>query len=129
MSKKTGEKNVNMSLLPHYYRLITAWIRTHKLIVTIVLESLILSVSCMFLLAVYFDYQETKMERAKQVTQLETWEKAIKKHPTYPQAYYNAALYAARLGDSQKALIYIEKALSLNENYEPAKQLKKLLVE
>ncbi|MBP7832231.1 MAG: tetratricopeptide repeat protein [Candidatus Levybacteria bacterium] len=129
MSKNASEKDNKRSLLPHYYRLITAWVTTHILIVIIALEIVVLSIACIFLFVVYLEYTKTKIERSKQVILLETWENAIERHPTYPQAYYNAALYAARLGDSQKAVTYVEKALSLNENYEPAKQLKKLLVE
>lgn len=58
---------------------------------------------------------------------LATWERVVEKHPTYPQAYYEAALHAARLNDTEKANEYVSKALLLNSNYEPAKQLQDTL--
>lgn len=57
------------------------------------------------------------------IKKLQTWEKAVKKHPSYPQTYYEVAYYAAILGDLEKSNEYLEKALSLRENYEAAKQL------
>lgn len=58
---------------------------------------------------------------------LATWERVVQKHPTYPQGYYEAALHAARLHDTEKANEYVKKALLLNSNYEPAKQLQNAL--
>lgn len=56
------------------------------------------------------------------------WEKEFSKHPTYPEAYYNAALYAETVGDKQKALEYVEKSRLLDPNFEASKKLQQKLM-
>lgn len=114
------------SLLPHNYRTITAGLhatRKNALLLTILFQILV----CLFTGTVLFfllsSYMDIKQERVEAIKKLETWEKTLKKHPTYPQAYYEAAFYAAILGNTEKANTYLNKALSLRENYEAAKQL------
>ena len=69
-------------------------------------------------------YLKIKEERRVELTAFSTWEQLIKKHPTYPQAYYGAALHALRLGDSIRATEYLQKALSIDSGFEAAKKLK-----
>ncbi len=69
-------------------------------------------------------YLEIKEERRVELTALSTWEQLIKKHPTYPQAYYGAAVHALRLGDPTRAAEYLQKAISIDSKFEAAKKLK-----
>ena len=124
--KKT--KQESKTQLPHYYRVIPAPLHSMPILTAAVCFVLFI---CAFicLLYIFFSYKEVQQARIQELHMLKVWENAISKHPTYPQTYYNAALHAARLGDNQKALEYINKALILNENYEPARELKKIVGE
>ncbi len=127
MSKPADSKK--QSVLPHFYRMIPARFHTYLLPSLIVLELVALGILVTGLFLTYQAYKHVQEERLYEVSQLQRWEEALAKHDTYPQAYYNAAVHAARLGDSQKALTYLQKALVLNGNYEPAKELKMMLEE
>jgi tetratricopeptide (TPR) repeat protein len=47
--------------------------------------------------------------------------------PKNPQSHYNLAVFHARTGDQAKAIEFCQKAIELNPNYEPARQLLKQL--
>lgn len=127
MSKPADSKK--QSVLPHFYRMIPARFQRFLLPAAVILELVVLVALSVGILLAYQAYKHAQQERLYEVSQLQRWEEALTKHDTYPQAYYNAAVHAARLGDSQKALVYLQKALVLNENYEPAKELKMMLEE
>ncbi len=124
-----GVQEKEKRVLPHFYRMIPARIRENLLMGMVVCIGILLVLSSFGLYFAFNAYNTAKAQRAQELTQLKRWEKAFTKHPSYPQAYYNAAVHAARLGDTQKASDYIQKALILNENYEPAKELKKIVGE
>lgn len=52
------------------------------------------------------------------------WADVVKAHPNITDAYYNAGLYAAQLGNRQKAIEYLDKALKLDPNFVKAQELR-----
>lgn len=63
--------------------------------------------------------QEMSSESDKQKAlqrALQDLDTVIQRHPTYWEAYGTAGLYAYRLGDRDRAMLYYEKAVSLNPN-------------
>jgi hypothetical protein len=118
-------------ILPQNYRKITAKSREHfekhsgkyfkfifgfEVFLTVVL---IASVGFLFL-----KYKNVQKERVGELKRLVFWEQQTVKFGNYPEAYYNAAVHAARLGDNEKALEYLDKSLEINPHYEPAKNLR-----
>lgn len=78
---------------------------------------LILSVSGYNLYQHYISVSNTHIQ---EVERLAYWESVIQKSPSYPSAYYQAAVSSVRLRDSQKALEYLYKALQLDPNFTQA---------
>lgn len=114
------------AILPHYYRTITAVLhgtRKNALLLTMFFQLLVILFIGYLLIYLLSEYANIKTQRTAAITKLQSWESTVKKHPTYPQAYYEAAYYAAILGNLEKSNEYLKKALSLRENYEAAKQL------
>lgn len=58
---------------------------------------------------------------------LSYWESVIAKYPQFPAAYYEAAIYAARLSDNDKAREFINKALFIDPSFFEAEVLAKEL--
>lgn len=118
--------NTSMKLaLPHNYRKITAakW----YLLVLVVLEGILLASLLGGVVFLFFVYSQLQAQREKDLKMLATWEHLITKYPNYPEVYYNAAFYGARVGDREKALQYVEKSLRLNPNFTPSSVLQKEL--
>lgn len=126
----------NFSSLPQNYRVIPASLKTHvsrhkKLyfVVMISLETAFLVgfFSTSFLL--FTKYMTSEGERKTAARNLVIWEREMVKYPKYPEVYYNAALYAQRAGDRQKALEYTNASLLLNPNFEASKKLQENLLQ
>lgn len=58
---------------------------------------------------------------------IEYWEKIVAEEPDYRDGYLHLALYYFKLGNKDKARENLDKALDLDPNYEPAKELEKIL--
>lgn len=58
---------------------------------------------------------------------LNYWEDVVRKHPNFPDGFYNAAVYAAKVRETEKALIYLDKAIRLDPTFTKAMELKKRL--
>lgn len=71
----------------------------------------------------YSRYQEYKKVHDDVVRDFEYWEGVISEHPNVPDGYYNAAIYAGMLGDKEKAMEYVKKALFLDPDFSEAKEL------
>ena len=59
--------------------------------------------------------------------QLNQWKEVIKEKPDYRDAYIQLATLAYQLKRLEQAKSYIDKALNLDPNFEPAKKLQELL--
>lgn len=70
-------------------------------------------------------YQEENPEELQKL--IEKWERIVAETPTYRDGYLQLALYYFKLGDKEKAQENLQKALELDPNYEPTKELEKLI--
>lgn len=105
-------------------------IRTHTrvyLISIVVFEAIIVVALGITIIFLYNIYTQAHMTRIQALKSLSSWEKLFTKYPNYPEVYYNAAFYAARVGDREKAVVYIQKSLRLNPNFGPSLKLEKEL--
>ncbi len=68
-------------------------------------------------------YKNVQAERIETLQRLIFWEKNFTKYKDYPEVYYNAAVYAKWVGDTEKAREYAQKSLQLNPNFEPSSKL------
>ena len=76
----------------------------------------------------YYSYGELRKNHRETVNSLDYWEKVVMNYPAFPDGYYNAAIFAGMLGEKQKALNYLDKALKLDPDFEDAKELASQLV-
>lgn len=74
----------------------------------------------------YQNWQEKKVEYVRLQHELATWENVAQAYPTYRDAYFEAAVLAYRLGKKEKEEEYLQKALSIDPNFAPALELRKL---
>ena len=92
----------------------------------------LLSVIFVFLAAclvfTYFQYGDVLERRLKDSNNLVYWEEVAKKQENSPDVYYEAAFYSARVGDRQKAMLYIGHALKLDPEFEKAKEFSQELL-
>src|SRR3989344_7417166 len=61
-------------------------------------------------LSAYKDLSATREKRASIEKQLRYWQAVTQAHPDFPDAYYQAALYAIQLGENEKAVDFLHKA-------------------
>lgn len=122
-------------VLPHNYRGISAKFKKHVLknektyfVVILILELIFLLSFLITSLFLVREYLLLKEKRTFVLQELVFWEKETTKYPTYPEVYYNAALYAQTVGDGQKAFEYVSHSLLLNPNFEASKKLQQELM-
>lgn len=75
----------------------------------------------------YYSYGELSKKYGETVNSLDYWEKVVMDYPAFPDGYYNAAIFAGILGEKQKALGYLDKALKLDPDFEDAKELERAI--
>ena len=75
-------------------------------------------------LAIYVSCRERQEEYLNSARKLVYWEEVIRANPNFPDAYYNAAYFAAKKGDLRLAVRYVDSALYLDRDFEQAKALK-----
>ncbi len=73
------------------------------------------------------DYRANMQVQQEYQESLSYWESVIAKYPQFPAAYYEAAVYAARLSENNKAREFIDKALFIDPNFFEAEVLAKEL--
>lgn len=78
----------------------------------------------LFVALTYLNYFEVKKEHDMALGNFRYWEQVIETHPNFTDGYYNAALYAGRLGQKEKAIELINKALVLDPMFSEAEKLK-----
>ena len=74
----------------------------------------------LFIVFEYINLENIKSRRARVVEDLSYWEAVAAKHPNSPDAFYNAALDSAKLGDKIKAAELLENALKLDPSFDKA---------
>lgn len=75
----------------------------------------------------YTDYRKEIAVQDEARERLQYWESVIAQRPQFPAAYYEAAIYAARLKDKEKAKEFIKIALLVDPNFFEATVLAKEL--
>lgn len=76
----------------------------------------------------YVRYSELKEVRAATMKELAYWENVIDEHPGSPDVYYNAAIYAGRLGEREKAIKYLRLATVLDPEFDEARILEEIII-
>ena len=122
--------------LPQIFRKITArapfltsihlW---RWLIVIIILSILALQIVQMGQ-TLYSNYYESQIILAqKQAIEAEIakWEKIVMERPNYRDAYFELALLTYQLNRPDETKMYLNKVFELDPNYQPARELEKIL--
>lgn len=115
--------------LPKNYRFITdKFLSDHLVffvgIFLIVMATIVVSFD------LYKNYNEEKqyaMEKNSVAGNLSYWEKVTSEKPNYRDGYFSLALIYFQLKDFNKSSENLEKAMSLDPNFEKGKELKKIL--
>jgi tetratricopeptide (TPR) repeat protein len=68
-------------------------------------------------------------EKVKVINQITFWGNVVQMHPDYRDAYFSLALLNYQIGIYDKAKNNLEKALSLDPNFEKGRELQKILSE
>lgn len=95
------------------------------ILIFLVFSALFLSVLAYGFNQLYLELKEQRNEGLKHATY---WEDVVKKHPNYPDAYYQAAWYFYTLGYKKKAYTLLEKALFMNPDFREAKELEEKII-
>jgi len=70
-------------------------------------------------------WREEKPEELEKL--IAEWERVISERPNYRDGYLRLALFHYKLHENEKANGYLQKALELDPNFEPARELEKVL--
>lgn len=79
------------------------------------------------MLNTYELYKQEVAEKDSVVKNLNYWNGVVQKYPHFPAAYYEAAVYAARLEEREQAKDLLKKALMIDPNFFEAEALAKEL--
>ncbi len=120
---------------PKDYRFITEWPRIKRVLVSPwfwsgVPSSLLLIlviVASITLVTTVKQKQRQDRERAEIVAEIAYWQTVVKNYKDSRDAYFSLAVLEYRLKNMQKAREYIQKALSIDPNFEKGRQLERLL--
>ena len=69
------------------------------------------------------EYQAEQAQKAKVETKFSYWQYVVEHNPKFPPGYYQAAIYALRLGKKEKAIQWLDKAIELDPNFNEAERL------
>lgn len=73
-------------------------------------------------------WQRMKESNPEDIKELiKGWEQIVSEKPDYRDAYLQLALFHYKLYENEKAKDYLQKALELDPNFEPAKEMEKIL--
>ncbi len=73
-------------------------------------------------------WQKKQYSNPEDIKQLiSAWEKIVAEKPNYRDGYLQLAVLHYKIYENTKAKEYLQKALELDPNYEPAKELQKIL--
>jgi len=73
-------------------------------------------------------WQRMRISNPEDVRKLiEAWEKIVAERPDYRDGYLQLALLHYKLYENKKADEYLQKALELDPNFEPARELERIL--
>jgi hypothetical protein len=70
---------------------------------------------------------DVKQQKDRIVYEISFWQQVVSAHPQYRDAYFMIALLQYRLGDIVSSKGYLQKAMSIDPNFEKGKELEKIL--
>lgn len=73
------------------------------------------------------DKEKIDFEREKITRELDFWQSFVTKHQDYRDAYLQLAILEYRVRDYSKAKFYLNRALSIDPNFEKAKEMERVL--
>lgn len=71
--------------------------------------------------------QDLDSKRSKILSQIQVWQEIVGKYKDYRDGYLTLAILEYRLGDSDKARLYLKQTLSIDPNFGKARDLEKIL--
>jgi tetratricopeptide (TPR) repeat protein len=89
----------------------------------IVISLFLTTVLIIILKSVYTEYKIEESRNKEIEEKYEYWVSVIKKHPQFPVAYYEAAIYSIHLGKENEARVLLQQALILDPNFKQAEIL------
>jgi hypothetical protein len=113
-----------MSVKEKYYRTISA--RFPQMLGGLALLALIFftfSLSVV-LIKVHSEYKKEASYNLETKNKYEYWKSIMHKHPEFPIAYYETAIYALRLDRKEEARVLLHHALLLDPDFAQAEKLK-----
>lgn len=76
----------------------------------------------------YLDKQNILQTKHEDIqSKVEFWEGIVRKYPDYRDAYFSLSLLEYQRGNTQKARVYLQEALSLDPNFKEGRALEKVL--
>lgn len=73
------------------------------------------------------ELQAAEQQRTTLKEQQHYWEKIVKEHPDYRDAYFQLAVTSYQLGEKKVAKEYLDKTLMLDPHFEQGKELERQL--
>lgn len=70
---------------------------------------------------------QAQIERAKIMSEITFWEGITSQYKGYRDAYFSLAVLEYRLGNKERARVYIKKVLQIDPNFEKGREMEKLL--
>lgn len=77
----------------------------------------------------YRKVQKAQAERADLMRQIHFWESIIKKYPGYRDAFFTLSTLEYRVGNTEMAVNYLQKALEIDPNFQKGREFEKILKE
>lgn len=106
---------------------VTSRLRDHLIDYFIIYLAILFAVLLIVLGFVFVMYGKSRDVKLRVEDNYSYWADVVRTHPNVTDAYYNAALYAAQLGNRQKAVEYLNGAIKLDPSFSKAIEFKKRL--
>lgn len=71
--------------------------------------------------------KELDNKKSEILSQIQVWQEIADKYKDYRDGYLTLSILEYRLGDNDKARLYLKQALSIDPNFEKARDLEKIL--
>lgn len=65
--------------------------------------------------------------RSKTLEQIGYWQSVVEKRPDYRDGYFQLSVLSYQIGKKDDAIVYLEKALQIDPNFEEGRKLEQLL--
>lgn len=103
---------------------------TEKYFLTSLVSFFLVAIVIIFGLDLYRNIkqkEEIDKERQEVISKIQYWQGITNKYKDYRDAYFQLAVLEYRLGNFRESKFYLQKALSLDPNFEKGRELEKVL--